>query len=392
MAAPILTDHNIPWTSTIPANKGKSATLFVRERNGTKPNKPREPVLMLHGRSVPALAGFDLQQGKYSWAEFLADAGYDVFVMDLQGSGRSTRPEMDNPRNVNPAQKDLLEKNPGGASGPALYTSQLDNSQSNWEEVDKVVTYIQNLTGASKLHLIGWSAASQQLGPYAIQHKGNVKSLLLLAPIFPPSGRQSKPGTRWDPPVPMPVSTPAAVFGYPMTLGTKAGFAAAWDKDVKCHKQRDDGMVEVVWKAIMENDDLGATWGPDVEGTPGEPEGVMRVKNQYWWGWNSTTVPLDGILGSDVPVLIIYGDLDSTVNTPANLGLLHFSVPALYDAIPGAHKLMFRIACAGHQIVWERQAKVVHRMSKQWLKDGTVEGLAKGSFFLDEDGVLTSMD
>ncbi|MFJ8595826.1 alpha/beta fold hydrolase [Streptomyces sp. NPDC093598] len=389
MAAPVLKDHLIPWTSTIPANKGKPATLFVRERNGTKPNKPREPVLMLHGRSVPALAGFDLQHGTYSWATFLAEAGYDVFVMDLQGSGRSTRPEMDDPRNVNPAQKPLLDVHPGGASGPVQYASQLDNSQSNWDEVHKVITYIKDLTGASKAHLIGWSAAAQQLGPYAIRHKENVKSLLLLAPIFPPNGRQSKPGTRWDPPVQLPQSEPASVFGFPMTLTTKAGFTTAWDRDVKCHKQREEGMVDVVWDAIMENDAVGAKWGPDVAG---KPSGVVRVKNQYWWGWNSTTVPLDDILGSDVPVLIIYGDLDSTVNTPANLGLLHFSVPALYDAIPGAHKLMFRIACAGHQILWERQANAVHRMSRQWLKDGTAEDLAKGSYFLDEDGVLTPMD
>lgn len=381
-------DRNIPWTSTIPANKDKPATLFVRERNGTKPNHPRQPVLMLHGRSVPGLAGFDLQYGKYSWAQFLADAGYDVFVMDLQGSGRSTRPEMGDPRNVNPAQKYLLADHPGGVLTPVQYTSQLDNSQSNWDEVHKVVTYIKNLTGGLKVDLIGWSAASQQLGPYAIQHKENVRSLLLLAPIFPPNGRQSKPGTRWDPPVSLPVSSPASVFGFPMALTSKSGFTTAWDRDVGCHKQREDGMVDVVWKAIMENDALGALWGPDVAGAP---EGVMRVKNQYWWGWNSTTVPLDGTLGSDVPVLIIYGDLDSTVNTSPDLGLLYFSVPALYQAIPGDQKLMFRIACAGHQIVWEHKAKVVHNMSREWLKNGTVDDLAKGSFFLDEDDVLTQL-
>ncbi|WAZ19278.1 alpha/beta hydrolase [Streptomyces cinnabarinus] len=392
MAAPKLTDHSIPWTSTIPANKNKPATLFVRERDGTKPNHPREPVLMLHGRSVPALAGFDLQHPKYGWADDLAQAGYDVFIMDLQGSGRSTRPEMSDPRNVNPVQKPLLSTHPGGASGPVQYQAQLDNSQSNWDEVHKVVTYIKTLTSASKVDLIGWSAAAQQLGPYAIQHKDNVRSLLLLAPVFPPNGRQSKPGTRWEAPVDLPVKTPEAVFGFPMTLSTKAGVQATWDRDLKCRRQREEGMVDVVWKAIMENDSIGATWGPEAEGAPGVPGGVMRVKNPYWWGWNSTTVGLDGILGADVPVLIIYGDLDSIVNTASNLGLLYFSVPALYDLIPGSHKLTFRIACAGHQIPWEIRAKTVQRMSRHWLKDHTVEGLAKGSYFLDEDDVLTPMD
>ncbi|MGW5639787.1 alpha/beta fold hydrolase, partial [Streptomyces sp. NPDC003832] len=272
---------------------------------------------------------------------------------------------------------------------PGDETGREDNSQSNWDEVHKVVTYILNLTGATTVDLIGWSAAAQQLGPYAIQHKENVRSLLLLAPIFPPTGRPSAPGTRWDAPVPLPQSTPAAVFGFPMTLTTKSGFDNVWSRDVRCHKQRADGMVEVVWKAMMENDSIGATWGPDVAGSP---EGVMRVKNPFWWGWNTTTVALDGILGADVPVLIVYGELDTIINTDPNLGLLHFSVPALYDAVPGAHKLMFRLSCASHQIVWERRSKTVRRMSRQWLKDHSVYDLQKGSYHLDEDDVLTPLD
>jgi pimeloyl-ACP methyl ester carboxylesterase len=93
-----------------------------------------------------------------------------------------------------------------------------------------------------------------------------------------------------------------------------------------------------------------------------------------------------------VPVLIVYGALDTTVNTSPDLGQLHFSVPALYKAIPGPKKLMFRVPCAGHQMVWERQSKVLHRMSKQWLKHTAVEGLTNGSYDLDEDGVLTPME
>ncbi len=69
---------------------------------------------MLHGRSVPALAGFDLQYKKYSWAEELAKKDFDVFVMELQGSGLSTRPKMDDHKNVSPApaQRALLSPHP----------------------------------------------------------------------------------------------------------------------------------------------------------------------------------------------------------------------------------------------------------------------------------------
>jgi hypothetical protein len=35
---------------------------------------------------------------------------------------------------------------------------------------------------------------------------------------------------------------------------------------------------------------------------------------------------------------------------------------------------------------WERQRKVLHRLSKQWLKHGAIDGLTSGRFFVDRDG------
>ncbi|MCX5611576.1 MULTISPECIES: alpha/beta fold hydrolase [unclassified Streptomyces] len=391
-AAPVLTDHYVDHKSTIPANYDEMAKLFVRERNGTN-GGPRRPVLMLHGRSAPALAGFDLQHKKYSWAEELAKAGFDVFVMELQGSGLSTRPKMDKTRNVQPteAQRKLLVPNPDAQVdlSPPEYKAQLNNSQSDWDEVDTVVEFIKKLTGVKKVDLIGWSAAAQQLGPYAIQHPGKVRSLFLLAPIFPPEGRQSQPLTDFGAPVALPVSAPAGAFGFPMSLGTKLGLDRSWQNDLKCPDQREADMVDVVWKAMMQADPVGAKWGGPVAGSP---EGLNRIRNSYWWGWNRTTVPMHDTLGNKVPVCIVYGEHDSIVNTAPHLGLLYFSVPELYKAIPGSKKLMFCIACAGHQIPWERVHKTVHTMSEHWLKHGKVEGATSGSYYRDEDGVLTPVE
>ncbi|WP_330299161.1 alpha/beta fold hydrolase [Streptomyces sp. NBC_00503] len=396
MAAPVLTNYHVDYTSTIPANAGDLVKLFVRRRNGTQSGDPSRPVLMLHGRSVPALAGFDLQYKKYSWAEELAKAKFDVFVMELQGSGLSTRPRMDDPKNVSPApsQRKLLVPHPNASpyTGPVDYAAQLNNSRSDWGEVDRVVDFILDKTGASKVDLIGWSAASQVFGPYAIQHPGKVRSLFLLAPIFPPHGRASASGTDFDEPVPLPVSTPGS-FDYPMTVATKAGVESAWQKDLKCPDQREPGMLDEVWKAIMATDAVGAGWGPEV-GTASAPraEGLSRIRNSYWWGWNSTTVPLHGVLGGTVPVCLVYGENDTIVNTDPNLGLLYFSVPELYAKIPGAKKLMLRIACAGHQAPWERVANDVHTMSEHWLRFGKVEGVTTGSYYRDSDGALTPME
>lgn len=212
MAAPVLTDYYVEHKSTIPANAGELVKLFVRRRNGTHGGGPSRPVLMLHGRSVPALAGFDLQYKKYSWAEELAKKDFDVFVMELQAPGcrparRWTTTRTSAPH---PAQRALLSPHPNATpyTGPVTYASQLNNSQSDWDEVDRVVDFILAETGASKVDLIGWSAAAQQFGPYAIQHPGKVRSLFLLAPIFPPNGRASATGTDFGAPVPLPVSSP----------------------------------------------------------------------------------------------------------------------------------------------------------------------------------------
>jgi pimeloyl-ACP methyl ester carboxylesterase len=374
------TDLMVPHRSTIPANVNAPVQLFVRERDGTPPGAPpdrRRAVLMLHGRSVPALAGGDLDHRQYNWAADLAQKGFDVFVMDLQGSGRSPRPKMDDPCNANPALQSVLIPNPLSAPCSASYQSQLNNSKSDWDELNTVIDYIINNRQVSKVALIGWSAAAFQIGPYAVQNPGKVASILFYAPVFPPDGRASKPGTRFDAPVRLPVSTPAGVFGFPMNIGTKNAFKSSWDKEQHCPQQRDDGMVDVVWNAIMDNDAIGRYWGPG--------EGVMRVRNSYWWGWNKDTAGLDGTLGGAVPVLIVYGDLDTQANTAPDLGLLYFSVPRLYQTIRYPNKLMFRVACAGHSMVWERQSRVLRRMSEQWLRQGTVAGLKAGSYFVNED-------
>ncbi|MCT4352360.1 alpha/beta hydrolase [Streptomyces sp. Je 1-79] len=366
-------DHAIPHSSTVPANKGEVVQLFVRERDGTPLGllPKRRAVLMLHGRSVPVLAGFDLRHKSYSWAEALAKAGYDVFLMDLQGSGRSPRPKMDDPRNVNPASQNLLKPRPPGFTpGPANYAFQLNNSNSDRDELHTVVEWIRKERKVDKIAFVGWSAAAFTMGPYAVNNPTKVESLFLLAPIFPPDGTSTPPN-----PLPQP--------GFPTFLGTRWGLESGWNTELSCVGQREPGMVEKAWAAIMENDPVGRTWGP--------PEGLSRIRNFVRWGWNRATAAQGDVLGGSVPVLIVYGDSDTQVNTspPSANPELNFSVPALYDAVAGAHKLMVKLACAGHSVVWEAQHKNVHHLSKHWLKQLKVDGKTQGVFDMDTDGNLS---
>ncbi|MER7953953.1 alpha/beta fold hydrolase [Streptomyces sp. NPDC096030] len=371
---PIVTkDHAVPHKSTVPANKDEMVNLFVREKRDSSPEHgpDRKAVLMLHGRSVPVLAGFDLQHASYSWAEALAKVGYDVFMMDLQGSGRSPRPKMDDPRNVNPANQALLKPRPPGYTpGPATYPFQLTNSNSDRDELHTVVEWIRKERKVDKVAFVGWSAAAFTMGPYAVKNPGKVESLFLLAPIFPPDGTSTPP-----PVLPQP--------GFPTFLSTRWGTESGWNTELSCPEQREPGMVEKAWAAIMENDSVGRTWGP--------PEGLNRIRNFVRWGWNRTTAAQGGVLGGSVPILIVYGDSDTQVNTspPSTNPELNFSVPALYDAVAGSHKLMVRLACAGHSVVWEVQHKNVHALSKHWLKQLKVDGKTQGVFDMAVNGDLS---
>jgi pimeloyl-ACP methyl ester carboxylesterase len=393
-------DHKVKHKSTIPANFGTEVELFVREYKAAGSGGIPKPVLMLHGRSVPALPGFDLvrpAQGgsphpdtSYSWAQALAGKGYNVYIMDLQGSGLSPRPEMHDPCNANPAQRGLLKTNPGteDCDPEANYAAQLGNSKSEWGELGTVVKFVRGRCNNEKVALIGWSAAAFVMGPYTLQKPGDVASMFLLAPMFPPNGRWSTntsdpfappPGT----PLPTkPESKPSAVFGFPMNLTSKAGLQAGFsDKELADH----------VWQAIMDCDSIGQKWGGL---TSGAPEGVMRWRNSYWWGWNTSTVPHGSTLGNAVPVCIVYGDQDRTANTPQEMGpVLHFSVPKLYEGIPGDDKLMFRVEGWDHNPVWERKAnQILQHMSWKWLKDKKVYSVERGSWVMDTDGVLAEVE
>jgi pimeloyl-ACP methyl ester carboxylesterase len=392
-------DHEVEHQSTVPANYGKTVKLFVRQYEAAGSGGASKPVLMLHGRSVPALPGLDLvlppeggsphPDTRLSWAQALAGKGHDVYVMDLQGSGRSPRPEMHDPCNANPAQRPLLKDNPGttDCDSTANYPHQLGNSQSEWDELGTVVRFIRERSNDEKVFFIGWSAASFVMGPYAMRFPDDVASLFLLAPMFPPNGRWSTnsadpfgppPGTQLPT---KPESQPAAVFGFPMNLTSKTALQAGI---------ADKRLADGVWQAVMDSDSVGRNWGGS---QPGQPEGVLRWRNSYWWGWNKSTASHGSVLGGTVPVCIVYGDQDRTANTPPEMGpLLHFSVPQLYKAITQGGKLMFRMEGWDHNPVWDRAAaKVLQHMSWKWLKDMRVYDVKDGSWAVDADGVLTEV-
>ncbi len=138
--------------------------LFVREvhRGGTTSGNP--PVLLLHGARVPGLASFDLPVPNGSLAADLAQAGYPVYVMDVRGYGRSTRPQaMSEPRAANPP----LVRTPAAAA-----------------DIAAVVDWIRERRSVEQVALLGWATGGLWCGYYASLHPESVSHLILFNTLY----------------------------------------------------------------------------------------------------------------------------------------------------------------------------------------------------------------
>ena len=74
--------------------------LYLRNKHpsGAKDFAPGKILLFVHGATYPAESAFDLELDGLSWMDYIAQHGYDVYMVDLRGYGKSTRPaEMSRP-------------------------------------------------------------------------------------------------------------------------------------------------------------------------------------------------------------------------------------------------------------------------------------------------------
>jgi pimeloyl-ACP methyl ester carboxylesterase len=356
----------VPHTSTVRANAGQRVGIFLHEKlstglaariqGGERPKS--RVVLFVHGGSVPSVPDYDLQYKDYSWMEYLAAAGYDTFSMDQTGYGFSPRPMMDDPCNMDGQNRAMVTPNPLSSDCEPRYPYGLTTSQSDWDEVDRVVDFIRTFRGVERVSLVGWSGGGPRGGGYAARHPEKIDKLILFAPGYRSDGL-SEPTDE----------VPRA--GVPMRLQTMDTLMnGRWHSNVVCDKQVEPGIQEVIWQTIMSYDQLGSVWGPS--------HGVMRVSTGAGaWGWNATFAAR-----VRVPTLILVGEQD---------GLLP-AAESLYADLSGIdNKVLVKMACATHFAVWEAtQYKFMHQASLEWLESATFRGRSQGSFRVGRQGAELS--
>lgn len=356
----ITIDRLVAHKSTVPAIAGQRVDLFVREkvRAGALRAQNGESfrgrvVLFVHGGYSPSPLAFDVPYRDYSWMEFLARAGYDVFAMDMTGYNRSTRPMMDDPCNLEASyQKALVPKTLKETCEPS-YKFELVNSDSETNDINAVVDYIRKLRGVDKINLIGWSGGGIRLGTFVSRHQEKVERFVILA-----SSNYSRKNPDDKPALPRP--------GAPATIQNReVGIDKRWLGTAKaeCRDQIEPGMPEYIWALNAQYDTLGATWG----------SGGLRAPTRTYWGWNANAAKK-----ITVPTLIMVGEQDGLMASNRDL----------FEDLGAQNKVFVSIACATHFVVWEKQRRILYRASLDWLRSGRVAGASTGSLNVGEDGAI----
>ena len=143
------------WRKEYWAQKGDVKLYMFRKRVGApQAGKPALPVLFLvHGSSMSSTT-FDVTvpgRGEYSMMNVFARCGYDVWTMDFEGYGKSSR----------------TEGNSNVADGV--------------EDLKAAIPVVARETGLQKFHVFGESSGALRAGAFAMQHPDLINRLVLAA-------------------------------------------------------------------------------------------------------------------------------------------------------------------------------------------------------------------
>ena len=261
--------------------------LYVRNKHpqGVKKFGPERILLFVHGATYPAESAFDLKLNGLSWMDYIAQRGYDVYLVDLRGYGKSTRPpEM---------------------SRPAEDNAPIVRTETAVKDVGAAVDFILKRRGVAKLDLLGWSWGTSIMGWYTAQHNDKVNRLVLYAPIW----------TFAPPPSP---GAPAGKLGAYRGI-TRQAALDRWLKGVPEDKKA--GLIPPGWfdawaDATFATDPVGAKLAPPVVRAP---NGVMQDIGEFWRSGKAQYDPA----GIRVPTFLAHAEWDA--DTPSYMLYAYFA-------------------------------------------------------------------
>lgn len=306
---------------TIPSDT-PGIQLYIRNKHPQGFSVSDNRVLLyVHGATYPASTAFDLQLDGMSWMDYIAAHGWDVYLLDLRGYGKSTRPpEMDRPAKDNPpiVTTDVAVRDVGAA-----------------------VEFILKRRNVSKVSLLGWSWGTSIMATYTAANNDKVNKLALYAPLW----LRNTPG----------------LIGGDGPLGayrtvTRENARKRWLTGVPEEKQAD--LIAAGWFDAWAQ----ATWGTDPEAKNGgqlrAPNGVIQDVREYW----ASGKPYYDPANIRVPTLLIKAEWDQ--DTPAYMSQALF--PLLKNA---PAKRYVEIGEGTHTVIMEKNRLQLFREVQAFLDE-----------------------
>ena len=298
--------------------------LYVRNKRpeGMIQFSPEKTLLYVHGTTQAASSTFDLPLDGLSWMDYIAQHGYDVYLVDLRGYGGSTRPpEMEKPAAENPpiVRTDVAVK-----------------------DVAATVDHILARRGVTKLNLMGWSWGTAIMGRYATQNSDKVNRLVLYAP----------PWTREAPAT----GTQAPLGAYQTWTMEQA--RSRLQNGAPEEKKKD--LMPAAWfeawsAAALATDPVGTKQTPPVVRTP---NGTVQDTREYWLAGKPLWEPSE----VKAPTLIVVGEWDA--GTP----------------LTGAQAVFGKLSNA----LYKRLVQIGHGTHLLFLEKNRIQLFREVQLFLDE--------
>jgi pimeloyl-ACP methyl ester carboxylesterase len=278
--------------------------LYVRNKRpeGMTQFAAQKTLLFVHGATLPGEATFDFPIEGLSWMDYIAQRGWDVYLVDVRGYGRSTRPpEMDQP----------------AASNPPIVTTDVAV-----RDAGSAIDFILQRRGVSKLSLVGWSWGTDVIGAYAADRNDKVDNLVFYAP-------------RW-------LRTPSQAAAP--TLG--AYIAAPPRRDRLQAGAPDDRKTDLMpgfeaWAAAaITSDPIGSKQDPPVLRSPA---GVIQDTRNYW----EAGKPYYDPARIKVPTLVVVAEWDG-LNPPEGAQAIFRRLPS------GPDKRLVMLGEGSHFVLLEK--------------------------------------
>jgi len=324
LPAPAQAPRIVTETIMVPASD-PGILLHVRNKrpDGVTAFGSSRIVLFVHGATYNAESGFDVPLQGVSWMDYVAQRGWDVYIMDVRGYGRSTKPpEMSRP----PAENQPIV-----------------NTDVAVQDVGAVVDRILARRGVSRINLVGWSWGTAIMGAYAAQNNAKVERLVLYAPLW----------LLKDPP---PIGGQGPLGAY--RTADEAGTRQRLSRGVPAEKQKEllpDAWFNEWWAAAVATDPQAAAQSPPVVRAP---NGIIEDLRKYWMAGKPHYDPA----GIRVPTLVILGEWDA--DTPP------YMAQALFAGLKGAPmKRMVMIGEGTHAVVMEKNRMQLFREVQLFLEE-----------------------